>query len=75
MDSIISGENFYDADGVRQGYSVDSVFGGQNYYDERGRFSGYSLPGLFGGESIRIEDAADSEDSSWDDFDSSPWDE
>lgn len=54
MDSIIAGEDFYDENGQKTGFSVPGIFGGNDYYDADGQQAGWSTDALFGGENIRL---------------------
>ena len=48
MNSVISGEDFYDANGQFTGYSVDSVTGnGQDFYFQNGK-TGHSVDSIIG---------------------------
>ena len=63
MDSVISGENFYDADGRPSGFSTEGIFGGHDFYNNDGQRVGWSTDGLFGGENMRFDDNAFGPDS------------
>ena len=74
VDSIISGEDFYDSRGKPAGYSMDGILGGHDYFDAGGKRVGWSTDSLFGGENIRLDDDPFGSGSQ-DDFGSPGWDE
>ena len=53
---LFGGEDFYDENGNKVGYSVPGIFGGRDFYDADGKPAGWSTDALFGGENIRMND-------------------
>ena len=69
MDSIISGEDFYDENGTMKGFSTEGILGGHDYFDASGKRVGWSVDSVFGGENIHMDDGTFGHSDSSDGFD------